>query len=170
MSGSTTVFSRGENPLRADKLNTAFSERVLRSGDAMNGPLLLWRDPTQAFEAATKQYVDTRVASVGGGGIAVVSIPVNNIGANQLLATIPANAVIITLSLQERAGHAVTISMGTTAGATDVMPGVALLANQLLVVTQLSFTTLAFVNLQTLYINSAAWGGAQVNAKVWYGI
>ena len=58
MSGSNTSFTRGENPLRADKLNTAFSERVLRNGDQMVGSLLLAHDPVQPFEAATKQYVD----------------------------------------------------------------------------------------------------------------
>jgi hypothetical protein len=58
MSGSSTVFMRGEHPLRADKLNTAFSERVLRGGDNMSGPLVLYRDPQKPFEAATKQYVD----------------------------------------------------------------------------------------------------------------
>ena len=170
MSGSNTVFMRGENPLRADKLNTAFSERVLRSGDAMNGPLLLWRDPTQAFEAATKQYVDTHFAGGGGGGGATASAVSNSIGSNQLLFNIPGNSVIITVLFQESAGNPVTVSIGTTAGAADVMPGVALLANQLLVATQLSFSKLAFGNAQALYLNSGAWGGAQVNAKVWYGI
>jgi len=68
MSGSRTAFFRGENPLRADKLNTAFSERVLRSGDTMQGMFTLWRDPVNAFDAATKQYVDTVATSgvVGG--------------------------------------------------------------------------------------------------------
>jgi len=54
----STTFTRGENPLRADKLNSAFNERVSRSGDTMQGPLLLSRPPQQAFEAATKDYVD----------------------------------------------------------------------------------------------------------------
>ena len=68
MSGSRTAFFRGENPLRADKLNTAFSERVLRSGDTMQGMLSLWRDPVAPFDAATKQYVDAHGGGGGGGG------------------------------------------------------------------------------------------------------
>lgn len=60
----TTTFTRGENPLRADKLNTALDERVARSGDEMSGPLLLSRDPVDPFESATKQYVDTRVDAI----------------------------------------------------------------------------------------------------------
>ena len=54
-----TSFYRGENPLRADKLNEAFSERIMRSGDAMSGPLLVMPVPTSYNEAASKQYVDS---------------------------------------------------------------------------------------------------------------
>ena len=54
----STTFYRGENPLHADKLNTAFSERVSRGGDTMQGFLTLAADPVQPFDAATKQYVD----------------------------------------------------------------------------------------------------------------
>jgi len=56
---SPVTFFRGEDPLRADKLNLAFSERVLRTGDTMLGDLALVRDPTSAMHAVTKQYVDT---------------------------------------------------------------------------------------------------------------
>jgi hypothetical protein len=62
----TTSFTRGENPLRADKLNQALSERVDRSGDTMQGMLTLWADPLTTFHAATKQYVD-RLATGSGG-------------------------------------------------------------------------------------------------------
>jgi len=55
---SDVIFFRGENPLRADKLNLAFSERVYRGGDTMLGKLVLAMDPVNALDAATKQYVD----------------------------------------------------------------------------------------------------------------
>jgi cytoskeletal protein CcmA (bactofilin family) len=60
MSGSNTVFSRGEYPLRADKLNQAFSERVLRTGDDMSGPLTLPANPVRQSEASNKEYVDQK--------------------------------------------------------------------------------------------------------------
>jgi len=60
----STTFFRGENPLKADKLNTAFAERVSRGGDTMQGMLRLAADPVAAFDAATKQYVD-RFTSMG---------------------------------------------------------------------------------------------------------
>lgn len=57
----STSFTRGENPLRADKLNTAFGERVARSGDTMQGMLTLHGNPVGPFDAATKQYVDANI-------------------------------------------------------------------------------------------------------------
>lgn len=62
----STSFTRGENPLRADKLNQALSERVSRAGDTMTGPLKVPATPTSALDAVPKQYVD---------GIASGSIP-----------------------------------------------------------------------------------------------
>jgi hypothetical protein len=63
----STSFSRGESPLRAEKLNQAFSERVNRLGDTMYGILTLARDPIGLLDAATKRYVDSRAGSGGGG-------------------------------------------------------------------------------------------------------
>jgi len=64
---TTTTFYRGEDPLRADKLNQAFSERVSREGDTMAGMLTLAQDPIDIFHAATKQYVDTSIAGISPG-------------------------------------------------------------------------------------------------------
>lgn len=55
---SDVTFFRGENPLRADKLNLAFSEKVHRTGDTMTGVLVLAGDPQDAMDAVTKQYAD----------------------------------------------------------------------------------------------------------------
>ena len=73
MSGGTatkTSFTRGEDPLRADKLNTALSERVSRAGDQMDGYLALVGDPVAPFDAATKQYVDRWLGLIGPSGTA----------------------------------------------------------------------------------------------------
>jgi len=61
-------FYRGENPLRAEKLNEALNERVSRGGDQMLGPLMLYRSPQQTNEAATKSYVDLAFQGGPGGG------------------------------------------------------------------------------------------------------
>lgn len=69
MSGTMIQFTRGENPLRADKLNAALAERLWRNGDTMTGSLFLWRDPQAPSEAATKQYVDGQINSVVSGTV-----------------------------------------------------------------------------------------------------
>jgi len=46
----------------------AWKQVVNRAGDTMSGPLILSDDPTALYEAATKQYVDSKLTS--GGGIA----------------------------------------------------------------------------------------------------
>lgn len=73
MSATTTpvgiTFFRGEDPLRASKLNEAFSERVWRKGDTMLGALYLWRDPQVYNEAATKQYVDGIVNTIANASV-----------------------------------------------------------------------------------------------------
>jgi hypothetical protein len=63
MTAGSILFTRGEDPLRADKLNAAFAERLLVVGDTMLGPLVLFRDPQVPFEAVTKQYTDALVTS-----------------------------------------------------------------------------------------------------------
>jgi hypothetical protein len=63
MTAGQISFTRGEDPLRADKLNSAFSERLLVSGDIMTGRLLLVSPPVLPTEAASKSYVDSLVSS-----------------------------------------------------------------------------------------------------------
>jgi hypothetical protein len=50
-----------------DLIDTAVTAKVAKSGGTMTGLLTLSADPGAALGAATKQYVDTKVASVGGG-------------------------------------------------------------------------------------------------------
>ena len=74
----TTTFTRGENPLKADKLNLAISERIARIGDTMTGMLTLAADPVAAFDAATKQYVDRFTAMGVPTGAYIGSAPPGN--------------------------------------------------------------------------------------------
>lgn len=50
----------------ADNISGDLSGKVNKSGDTMTGPLVLSGDPTQAMEAATKQYVDQHGGGAGG--------------------------------------------------------------------------------------------------------
>lgn len=62
---SDIVFYRGENPLRADKLNAAFDQRMKRSGEVMTGPLTLYADPTDPMQPVTLQYFNNHTAGTG---------------------------------------------------------------------------------------------------------
>ena len=53
--------------------DSAATPYVLKPGDAMTGPLVLPGDPVSALQAADKNYVDTSVAQLAGGGSTKVS-------------------------------------------------------------------------------------------------
>ena len=97
MSGTAGVISfyRGEDPLRADKLNAAFAERVLVGGDTMQGFLTLNADPVDPMHAATKGYIDQQVITAVGGSYlplagGTVTGPLNVVGTLTLGGTINA--------------------------------------------------------------------------------
>lgn len=50
----------------ADNISGDLSGKVNKAGDTMTGPLVLSGDPTQAMEAATKQYVDQHGGGASG--------------------------------------------------------------------------------------------------------
>src|SRR3954468_3443124 len=68
------VFCRGEDPLRADKLNGAIAERVLVNGDTMLGSLFAWRDPQLPLEVATKRWVDQTAANIRAAAVSIVPL------------------------------------------------------------------------------------------------
>lgn len=60
----------GDSPDTITNLTTSIGERVAKSGDTMTGELVLSADPTQAYAAATKNYVDTTATSTYNDAIA----------------------------------------------------------------------------------------------------
>lgn len=56
-----------------DYVNQQDALRVLKSGDTMTGPLVLFANPTATFEAATKQYVDSIISGSGTAAVILVS-------------------------------------------------------------------------------------------------
>jgi hypothetical protein len=54
----------------ASTIGTSIGEKVAKSGDTMTGELVLSADPTQAYAAATKNYVDTTATSTYNDAIA----------------------------------------------------------------------------------------------------
>lgn len=92
--------------------------------------------------------------------------------ANATLTTLPANATILYAVAHEKAGNAVTIGLGTTSGATDVVTSVAIPANTSVVIPSSSFSPGKqwFSNsaTQAIFIDSASWSSASVNITIYY--
>jgi hypothetical protein len=87
-------------------------------------------------------------------------------GANGALDTIPANAIIIAVTLRETAGHNVSVSLGTSPGGAQILGATAVAANSIVPVS--AFLLQAWTAPQTVYVASAAWGSASVVATIWY--
>lgn len=81
---------------------------------------------------------------------------------------LPANGVILYAVLQETAGVAVNVSIGSTSGGADVMPAWPVPANGVTVVPVDEFLDVWFSATvpETLYVNSSSWGGASINCTL----
>ena len=81
---------------------------------------------------------------------------------------IPANAMIIGVTLLEVNGHSVNVSLGQTSGASDVLQTVTVGASGLVPVPSSSLLLQAWTATQGIFIHSASWGSAAVKVTVWY--
>lgn len=88
--------------------------------------------------------------------------------ANGTLGTLPADALLLGVTLIETAGHAVDISLGTSSGGDEVMDATTVGASGILPVPASALSLLAFVANQSIFIASASWNGASITANAWY--
>lgn len=107
------------------------------------------------------------VGATGATGIGATKIT-GVFTANGTLGTIPANAQIIAAQLKETAGHAVSVSLGTTAGGSDVLPAFTVGANAIVPVPDSSLLLQAWIANQSIFVASTAWGLASITATIWY--
>src|SRR5215472_5961145 len=84
-----TNWIRGQL-LYADDLDAAFGRCIDRAGDTMSGILGLVSDPVSPLDAATKQYVDNKIAMSGAQLVAdnIAAAGTNQSGATPLVGTI----------------------------------------------------------------------------------
>ena len=104
------------------------------------------------------------------GSGAVTGVATATVVANGQIATVPTGAMVLGIMLTETAGHAVTVSIGSTPGATDLVLPFPIAANAIGTVSPLAMARTAWPTAQVLYVSSTAWGGASLNVKVWYAI
>jgi len=100
----------------------------------------------------------------------LLSLTQNNATANGQLGTLPVDGVIAFLVLRETAGHAVSVGVGSSSGATDVLTPQSVAANGALMIPINAFSVAWFsaVSSQVLYLTSSSWGGASINAALFY--
>ena len=84
--------------------------------------------------------------------------------------SLPANAVILMALFRETAGHAVSVSLGSSLGASDVTTAQPVPASGTLMIQPGAFLKDWFSasSTQAIYVTSASWGSASINASLVY--
>lgn len=93
------------------------------------------------------------------------------VGANSDGVIIPANCILLYAALAELNGHAINLSIGTTAGGSEVLGAQSVSAGGVLLVPASSFTLICFSRtlVKALWLNSASWpAGSLVSAQLVY--
>lgn len=90
--------------------------------------------------------------------------------ANATVGTLPINATILFAIARETAGHNVTISFGTTSGASDVATPLTLTASTSSLIPATSFAKNWFSAsaTQAIFVDSGAWSSASVTFAIYY--
>lgn len=136
------------------------NEQIAVLGVSLNG------NPASDTFLTTTQSIANLAA---GGGGAVPGSKINaTLSADGAVGSIPANAMITGITLLEVNGQAVTVSLGQTNGASDVLSGTAVGAHGIVPVPASSLSLQAWAAPQTIFVHSASWGGAAVTVSIWY--
>ena len=91
----------------------------------------------------------------------------------QLGATpLPANGVILYAVFRETVGHSVNIALGSTSGASDIMPVQTVPGGGTLTVAVsgggFNANWFSAASTQNIYVTSASWGSASINVRLGY--
>lgn len=126
-------------------LQQELDNRVLRAGDTMTGALILHGAPTQAQEAATKQYVDDSRTPAAGSSYQVQYNVDNHFAASNSLAlmmpTAPYDRTVLNVGAADSAFTTITTSSSNgnlqieAGGRQDAQPGTAILQGGELITT-----------------------------------
>jgi hypothetical protein len=92
----------------------------------------------------------------------------SNVTANGTAITIPIDAMIAGALFTEVNGFPVTVSIGTTSGAADIVAATTVPANGTLSAPSASFSALNLGTAGPIYFSSTNWNGAALNIKFWY--
>jgi hypothetical protein len=106
------------------------------------------------------------VPAFGGAGTAVLTL--SDVTENGSGVVLPEQSVIIQVLIVNTSDVAVSVALGTTIGAADILAVTAVPASGLLTANPTSLLQQAFMTQQSMFLSSTAWDGASLNLKVWY--
>lgn len=156
-SGATIPLLNGSNTTSGNNTHSGtetFSSTVTLSAQAASSPICTNSSKQIASSGCSPNPLITSTA----------------VTANATVGTLPANATILYAIARETAGHNVTVSLGTTSGATDVATPLTLTANtsSYLPATSIDKNWFSAGSTQAIFIDSPAWSSASVNISIYY--
>lgn len=169
-SGQLLVGQGGADPLPKTMAGDATLNNLGQLGLVVSGVTAgTYGDATHVGQF----QVDARGIVLSATAVAIAPLLVNKLTGTfaadgSIAAQIPALANILGASFQNTTTIAVVVGMGTTSGATDIMDATTIAASDVTPVPAASLLKLAWSANQTIFVDSLAWGGASVNATLWY--
>jgi hypothetical protein len=164
--GAVTLTSDDISGLGPLATTTSVGTGLALNGGVLSSAVVSVAGHTGAVTLASNDIGDFATAVNGLSHVGLLSA--NAITANGTALTLPSNTVILTALFTETANAAVSISVGTTSGGSDVMSTASVPASGTLTARSTSFSLLSFSTSKQLFVSSTNWNGASVNAKLWY--
>jgi len=162
---------RSDPPVALVGAGSQFAAGALRAGQPAWGVIVQSWD---AFPAPYLFGLNSRFSGSPGFSAQLtdmlLSLTQNNVTSNGQLGTLPVDGVIAFLVLRETAGQAVSVGIGSSSGTTDVLSPQQVAASSALMIPIPAFSAAWFSAsaAQVLYLTSSAWGGASINASLFY--
>jgi hypothetical protein len=147
---------------------------VTASGRIFDVPIGMLVDPTLAvlpLPTAPSNDFGTVITWPGGGGDGFAMVgrtALVGLTADGSSVTVPAQATIIAASFVNPSGQPVTVSLGTTSGAADVLPPTLVPAGNCVPVGLSGLLDAQSMQPLPLFVSSTAWGAASINVVVFY--
>lgn len=162
-----TSFQRQVKEVRVFNNDTVTHTITLQLYDGTN-TWIIWRQSVAA-NASFAYTPDVGVTTSSSSGGSTASKITGTFTADGSFSTqIPAGSQIVAVQFLETAGFTVSVSLGTASGGAQILAAVSVTANDILPVPDSNLLLLTWKTAQTVFIHSASWGGASINATIWY--
>ena len=120
---------------------------------------------TYSAQIASTKFVLDAVGVASGG---VPGFTLSSVAADRLLCTLLAGSMVLGITVEEITGNAVTVFLGSSPGAQDLVAPLVIPAGQIVAISPLALTQAVWTAPQNLYLSSSSWGSAAVDVVAWY--